>query len=332
MKSTHFEKALIAVTFVAACMFLGRAAVYESESPLDPVQYTQGHSDMPFQGRFMMVPVVRFLLNSPAAGHMHLNHMSSVAIGFSFINGFCLVVLGMLAAHLGRILGLSGDLYYLPTILTLLSLAFTYCIHQEWGFYFYYDFPACVFFALGFWAIISRRLLLYLAISAAGMLNKETVLLLVPLWAAWSLADEKWGVATILRRWRVFAVSLLIVGGLLLEKHEAVHLFGYDRSAVGFNGPWEFGAIAYLHPWHLPQVLSALGFAIPFAYLYRGFLPRRIWCLLVGMLPGLCVLFYFGVPIECRVYGEFAIMLSLILSFELEGYLCGVSSAAAASL
>jgi hypothetical protein len=32
------------------------------------------------------------------------------------------------------------------------------------------------------------------------------------------------------------------------------------------------------------------------------------------------------------VYGEFAIMLSLILSFELEGYLCGVSSAAAASL
>jgi hypothetical protein len=321
MKATRLERILLGLTLIAACLFLGRASVFENESAPDAAVYAHGRAQMPFQGRFLMVPVVRFLLTSPAMGRVHLGQLSAVQIGFAFINGLCLAIIALLANHIAKLLGLGGQLYYVPAILTLIALAFTCCIHQEWGYYYYYDFPAYLFFALGLWAIVSGRFWLYVAISLLGMLNKETVLLLIPLWVAWSLREERWTIPILLRRWRVLAVALLIAIGLTVESRVTIHLFGFDRTAIGVDQPWGFRSMAYLRPWHLPQVFSMLGFGLPFAYLFRRLLPRPVWCLLMGMLPGLAVLAYAGVPMETRVYGEFAIVLAVTMAFELQGHI-----------
>jgi hypothetical protein len=41
----------------------------------------------------------------------------------------------------------------------------------------------------------------------------------------------------------------------------------------------------------------------------------------MALVPGFCVLFYAGVPMENRVYGEFCLVVSLLLSLEFQGYL-----------
>lgn len=313
------------MTFVAACLFLGRAAVFQGHLTLFQDPYISGTERMPYQGRFMMMPVVRFLATSPRLQHIHLSNMGPVEVGISFINAGCLAIIGLISLRLGTILGLSKHFYYLPWILTFYAIAGTYCIHQEWAWWNYYDFPGYAFFAVGLWAILEGWTWFYIAVSFIGMWNRETMLLLVPLWVAWSMRDEEWNWRSARNHWRLLLNSCLLAAVLYADKRVAIHLLGFDKTSRGYIGPWAFLVAKYLSVWHWPQILSALGFTLPFVFLFSGLLPRRVWCLLIGSIPGLLVLLWAGVPMENRVYTDFAIVIALALSFEVEEYVRRIS-------
>ena len=53
------------VLFLLAAILVGRAAVMQNASSLNLDQYEHGLLRMPFQGRYLMVPVLRWAASSP---------------------------------------------------------------------------------------------------------------------------------------------------------------------------------------------------------------------------------------------------------------------------
>jgi hypothetical protein len=214
-------------------------------------------------------------------------------------------------------MGLSGaGLDVIPVVVFfLLPGLYGYASHL-------YDIPALCLFTLGLGAVAARKPWLYLAVFATACVNKETALLLTPVWliAEWRKPDGGFKPRRRLLAGAALQVGLwtLIRGGLLLlfrNNPGEVIASHFVRNAQVLAIPGNWFMFRPVGDWLvLPMGFNAVyvaGFVVSLFLLRRSpwFLKNAYWI----AVPVFALTWLFGNVDEMRVYYELLPLVSLVL-------------------
>lgn len=298
---------LATVQFVWCYLWLVRPYV-------STILYERGEERMPFQGRLLMVPLMRWAHTQQwaiwIAGAMHSNRywfprpMEPEVIVQAIVNIACVIVAGVVATSIYR--GASRWRLMTPLVypLVLALCVGTYILHTIQNFRFIYDLPSLAFFSVALYLIYFRKpSWLFVLVFIVATLNRETTLLLLPIYAL-SAAVEEGGICWT-RLWspKILAVILPLAAYWIAVQLEVRHIFAQNASEfyprIGQNAgflvsprawPQLFGACCYLFPVIL----------VSKSYLKDVQLKAWLWILLAWF----GFMFVYGILIETRVFGE----------------------------
>ena len=226
--------------------------------------YEHGQDQMPFQGRVLMEPAMRWAHQSHAMQRVanRLNENGLVAEPYTpekvasiLIGGLSVCLLGLLATYAGW--DVAAPLWWLPWTIVLAILFSSYAARVEQAYWYPYDLPEFLLFGLGTVFAMRRWFVALLVLMPLVALNRETAILLVPLWiaAAWPEPGEDRRRIELLLQ----TVALAVVWGVvrvLIARH-----FAHNPSVTGSRLPRDLQDL--LSPRHWPQMASALGFLLP---------------------------------------------------------------------
>ena len=278
--------------------------------------YELGKERMPFQGRLLMVPVMRWAHNqhwiSNVASLMHQNmywfprSMEPEALVQAIIDFACIAIAGLVATSIyqrASRLHLLTPLVY-PMVLVLCVA--TYLLHTIQNFRFIYDLPSLAFFSIALWLIYFHKpAWLFIGIFLLATLNRETTLLLLPIYAISELFHDgevkpDW---PRLRSIRVLAVLIPLAIYWLGFQILVHHLFAGNPSEFYSRIPQNLGFLISPRAW--PQMLGACGYLFPIVLIFRKHLcdvEFRAW---LWVLPvWFAFMFVYGILIETRIFGE----------------------------
>lgn len=226
------------------------------------------------------------------------------------VDGVCLATTGLFARRLYQ--ATSRTQLITPFIypLTLALVAFTYTLLTTHALRFVYDFPSLAFFAIGTCLIYRRRHAWFVLLFAIATVNRETTLLLLPLYAVTQCIPLRHSTTTSLSPdWsRLYAPRTMQVASPLAVAWIAwhlyvVHRFAGNASAAGPRVVLNFGLL--LCPLSWPQVATACGFLCPIIFACRNRIQDATLRLWVWLLPAwFGFMLVFGLLIEPRVFGE----------------------------
>ncbi len=188
--------------------------------------------------------------------------------------------------------------------LTLAAFAATYLLHTVQNFRFIYDLPSLAFFTGALYLLYFRRhWTLFAALFVVATINRETTLLLLPLY----LIDHAFSNGRLHPKCLLQLRSLALVVPLALFwvvwEIFIRHHFAANRSEFYPRLNWNIKSILLPHAW--PQMLSACGYLLPFVLIMRRRIPDsrlRAWLWLFPIW--LVFMFSYGILIETRVFGE----------------------------
>ena len=283
--------------------------------------YEQGKERMPFQGRLLMMPVMRWAHNqlwvTRIAAVMHANiywfprPMQPEVLVQAVVDFACIVTAGLVATsiyHRASRLHLLTPLVY-PMVLVLCVA--TYILHTIQNFRFIYDLPSLAFFSIALWLIYFHKpLCFFIAVFLVATLNRETTLLLLPIYAISELFwyrhhhhETDRPLWPRLRSARVLGVILPLGLYWLACQLLVRHLFAHNPSEFYSRIPQNFGFLISPRAW--PQMLGACGYLFPIVLIFRKHLRSpelRAW---LWVLPiWFAFMFVYGILIETRIFGE----------------------------
>jgi hypothetical protein len=329
---------LMTVQFVGCYLFLGRPYI-------DLGRFGQGYERLPFQTRLLLAPLFHWAENSPFMIH----YASRLSMnGYFFPHGIgpggvvqlwvdvpCVLVAGWATVRIWQAASRRHLLGWLVYPLFLVLCTVTYILHAVQNYRFIYDMPSLMFFALGLYLIYFRKpVTLLVALFAVATWNRETTLLLIPLFllsacvrrradspgrTAWMEPNdaERCSTLSVLReapavtwfRWRralrpeVAAPAVLMLAYWVAWHILVFHLFRHNSSEfyprISFN--WQ--CIRRLR--YYPQLFSAGGYLLPFLFLLRKRVrdaQLRIWLWIIPCWYA--VMAVWGILVETRVFGE----------------------------
>jgi hypothetical protein len=284
--------------------------------------YEHGQDQLPFQGRVLMEPAMRWAHENGAMQRIsdRLNDNKLVAEPYTpekvlsiLIGCVAVCVLGLLANVAGR--NVAEPLWWLPWTLVLVILFSSYAARAEQAYWYPYDLPEFALFGLGTLFAMRRQFVALLVLMPLVALNRETAILLVPLWvaAAWPEPGES-------RRRTVLALqtAALLTAWGVVRAMVGVH-FAHNTSMTGSRIPRDLHDLA--NPRHWPQLASAFGFLLPVVTVNWRRLRLRSQRLLWGMWVSLPVLLYFGVWTESRIFDEYTLLLAVLVTEQAMAYL-----------
>lgn len=308
---------VIWVLMILASICIGRAAVSQNVNYIDLQRYAHLEEKQPFQGRILMVPVIR------AAGeNRHFLRLYSVLfrktvdtpedLAVMLVDCLCLLLMLPLTVALRRALRPRERTSWLAPAMMLLIVAFTYVVRYEQRFTMPYDFPAVLFYSLGLLAILRRNGWLLLVILAVAIPNRETAIFLIPswFWLGWK------------ERNRVSAIAYGAAGVAIVElwRYWIDHLFHLTHQHYEF--PFRNNLMSVVLPTHWAQLLSVFGFlAIPMWMLRSYITDSRLRALWFSTIPFLLAALIVGVWRETRIFGELSALAGVTFALQLEGFL-----------
>ncbi len=130
-------------------------------------------------------------------------------------------------------------------------------------------------------------------------LNREVTMFLIPLLLLDGYATE--GLACLKRPRLLVQAALMSVMWLALHRYVG-HLFAAN--------PTELGSRLFknvhntLNPSYWPQLASIGGFLLPFLWVCRSRMDKRLRTYLWILLPWSAMMFFYGEFVETRLYGE----------------------------
>jgi hypothetical protein len=284
--------------------------------------YEQGQDQLPFQGRVLMEPAMRWAHQNHAMQRVsdRLNENKLVVEPYTpekvlsiLIGCVAVCLLGLLANYAGR--QVAGPLWWLPWAIVLAILYTSYAARAEQAYWYPYDLPEFLLFGLGTVFAMRRQVVALLLLMPLIALNRETAILLVPLWiaAAWPERGES-GRRTILALQTAALLAAWAVVRVLIARH-----FAHNPSMTGSRIPRNLGDFA--NPRHWPQMASALSFLLPVVTLNWRRLSVRSQRMLWAMWVCLPVLLYFGIWTESRIFDEFTLLVAVLATEALMSYL-----------
>lgn len=304
---------------ILAALCIGRASVSQNVNYIDLQRYAHLEEKQPFQGRILMVPVIRaagsnkyFLRLYGELFQKTVDTPEDLAV--MLIDCLCLLLMLPLTVALRRAFLPQEEAAWLAPLMMLLIVAFTYVVRYEQRFTMPYDFPAILFYSLGLLAILRRNGWLLLVILAVAIPNRETAIFLIP---SWFWLEWREGHKTAAVVYGAVGVAIAEFWRLWID-----HLFHLAHQHYEF--PWRNNLMSVVLPTHWPQLLSVFGFlAIPM-WMLRGYITdSRLRAMWLSTIPFLLAALVVGVWRETRIFGELSALAGLTFAIQLEQILHG---------
>jgi hypothetical protein len=284
--------------------------------------YEHGQDQLPFQGRVLMEPAMRWAHQNGTMQRIsdRFNDNKLVAEPYTpekvlsiLIGCVAVCLLGLLANIAGR--RVAGPLWWLPWTIVLVILYTSYAARAEQAYWYPYDLPEFCLFGLGTIFAMRRQFVALLVLMPLVALNRETAVLLIPLWvaAAWPEDGER-SSRTALAMQTAALLAAWAVVRVLIARH-----FAHNPSMTGSRIARDLHDL--INPRHWPQLASALGFLLPVVTVNWRRLSLRSRRLLWGMWVCLPVILYFGVWTESRIFGEYTLLVAVLVAEESMSYL-----------
>ncbi len=304
---------LSAVYFLATVQFAW-CYLWLTRPYVNTALYEQGRERMPFQGRSLMMFPMRWshssrlllwLTHPFALSHFWFPRpVQPEVLVQAAINVLCLAIAGWFTVRIYEASSRRRLLTPMVYPLLLVVCGATYIMHTVQNFRFIYDLPSLAFFSAAMYLIYMRRHpLLFVALFLVATVNRETTLLLLPLYLINEAVDGDhllWSKALRARNLLlVFPLAAFwIAWQIFIRQH-----FAANPSEFYPRFNWNLKSLLVPQAW--PQLLSACAYLMLFVVVMRRRIadPRlRAWLWLV---PLWCVfMFSFGILIETRVFGE----------------------------
>jgi len=276
--------------------------------------YQQGRERMPFQGRsLMMLPMrwahqsalLKWLAHAFAGSHFWFpKPVAPEVLVQAAIDVGCLLATGYFATRIYQASSRRRLLTPVVYPLLLVVCGATYVMHTVQNFRFIYDLPSLAFFAAAMYLLYFRWHWIYFAgVFALATLNRETTLLLLPLYMLNEAVKNgrlRW---PLLLRGRTLRVVVPLAIGWGAWQLFVRHVFAGNVSEFYPRIDWNVKSLLVPQAW--PQLLSACGYLLLFVVVTRKRIsdPRlRAWLWLVPVWLGF--MFVYGILIETRVFGE----------------------------
>ena len=293
--------------------------------------YLSGHERLPFQERVLpivlMWPVNHWTsLMRLLATRGHDPETASAATpqtaAFYLLSLISFSVAGFFTVKLYRALTKSGILSALVYPVFLVIAMWTYVIHIDANYSYPYDMPALAFFTAGIYFIYTRQFAPLVGVILLGTLNRETTLFLIGIYmldaasrpgaSAETPISERFNLQAV--PWlRVFSLALL----WLTIKLSLVLYFAGNSNAENYNRLIE--NVFRLKLRLLPSLLNICAYLLPVVWIYRRRIAPVRFANYLYILPlWFAIMFYTGVILETRIYGELSayIAVSVVLLLE----------------
>lgn len=327
------------VLYTFATLQFVRYYVVSTKFYLSMPRYMSGHERLPFQERvlpiLLMWPITHFspLMNAlrthqgPSTPGLAAFYIVSL-LGFSLAGFFCV--------RLYRALTSTGTLDILVYPLFLIISMWTYVVHIDADFSYPYDMLSLAFFTAGLFFIYTRRFPALVAAMFLGTLNRETTLFLIPIYMLDAATTPVENPAAPLRqRFNLCQVPWLRVAALLVLwvaiKLTLTHLFAGNDASENYVRIRE--NLGRLKPRLLPALLNICGYLLPVVILLRRQLrPIRFGNYLYVLPLWFAIMFYTGVILETRIYGELCAYTAIAVVLLLEHHVARGQNPAPAPL
>ena len=308
------KKILLLSVYLLATVQFAWCYLWLTRPYVNTSQYEQGIERMPFQGRCLMMLPMRWAHES---GVLHLLTQPFAMSHFWFprpvqpevlvqaaINVICLLLAGWFTTRIYQASTRRHLLTPLVYPLLLIVCGATYMMHTVQNFRFIYDLPSLAFFSAAMYLLYLRRhWSWFVALFLVATLNRETTLLLLPLYLINEAATSntlRWSRAV---RPRNLAVVLPLAAFWIVWQLAVRHVFAGNPSEFYPRINWNVKSLLVPQAW--PQLLSACGYLLLFIVVMRHRITDtrlRAW---LWLLPIWGVfMFSFGILIETRVFGE----------------------------
>jgi hypothetical protein len=276
--------------------------------------YEQGRERTPFQYRILMMwpmrwahsfaPVVGLAARLDSMPGWFPNGVRPEGLVQAPIDLLSVAIAGLVARRLYRAASPAGLLTPFVYPLTLAMIASTYCLLNLHLLRFIYDLPSLALFSIGLELIYFRRnLLWFVPLFAVATVNRETSLFLLPLFALAECARDGGPALRCLWTPRVLGVvvplSLFWLGWHMYIAHRYAANPTESLSRVYLN----IGVLLLPITW--PQIFGAFAYLWPTVLVSRHKLFDPVLRAWWWILPAwFAFMFYFGIMVETRVFGE----------------------------
>ena len=304
--------------------------------------YLSGHERLPFQERVLPIVLMWPINHSAAlmqalATRGHDPETASAAtpqtVAFYLLSLVAFSIAGLFATKLYRAVTSNGILSPLVYPIFLVIALWTYVIHIDANYSYPYDMPALAFFTAGLYFIYTRHFVALLGVMFFGTLNRETTLFLIGIYMIDAASRPSAEATSSLRGrfdlralpWlRVFA----LVGIWLAVKITLVLYFAGNSNAENYNRVIE--NVFRLKLRLLPSLLNICAYLLPVVWIYRRNLRPVRFANYLYILPlWFAIMFYTGVILETRIYGELSAYVAVAIVLLLEDHVSQARSAAA---
>jgi hypothetical protein len=320
----------LAVAALYACTTLQfiRFYVVSANFYLNLPAYLAGKERLPFQYRVLPALLIRALY----AGHvLHATGMhtkgafTAERAPLYLISLVSFSVAALLTQAIYATVSRTRALSYVVFPVFLYTMMWTYSIHVEANFSYPYDMLSVAFFAAGLFCIVQRRYWPLLAVIAVGTLNRETTLFLIGIYLLDAAGDHEPasfhapGTRFNWRRISWWRTALLLAVWLGIKALLAHHYAANDRSEDYVRLRDNLGE---LKPRLWPALLNICGYMLPVVALFRrDIFPVRFRSYLWIFPVWFAVMFYAGVIVETRIYGELCPYVAVALALIMENRL-----------
>jgi hypothetical protein len=288
--------------------------------------YLAGHERLPFQERVLPI----FLLKPMFEAHWLMRHAHPLGPfspdrgPFYLLSLVAFLVAGFFVQKLYNAVSESDTLGFLVYPLFLFTAMFSYVVHIEANFSYPYDMLSLAFFSAGLYFIYTRSYLPVLAIMLVGTMNRETTLFLVGIYVIdaatinqndteaklpdrFSFHQVPWLRATLL------ALTWVIV------KIAVAHIYAHNDPSENYVRILE--NVSRLKPRLWPSLLNICGYVLPIVWLFRRMIRPVRFANYLYILPfWFAIMFYTGVIVETRIYGELCSFVAVASVLILEQY------------
>lgn len=328
------------VLYVCATLQLVRYYVVSTTFYLKMPRYLHGQERLPFQERVLPIYLM-YPINHSTFLMTHLAHAkggfdapsaaTQESLAFYLVSLVSFSLACYLVHCLYRAVTETGMLAMLAVPAFMVLVLWTYVVHLDANFSYPYDMPSLAFFTGGLLAIYTRHFWPLAAVMLVGTFNRETTLFLIGIFildaasrqVPNAMLDASAGRLTLAQRFDLRQVpwgkvALLTAIWLAVKLPLAYH-YRHNDNSENFVRIWT--NIGRLRPRLWPALLNICGYILPIVVVLRGRLRPLRFANYLYILPlWVAVMFYTGVILETRVYGELCSFTAIAAVLLLEDY------------
>ncbi len=308
------KRAVLSVAYLLATIQFVWCYLWLTRPYVSTALYERGQERMPFQGRMLMMFPMRWAHQSHllswiaqpfARSHFWFPKPVAPEVLVQAVIGVaCLLVAGWMTTSIYKGSSRHGLLTPIVYPVLLVVCGTTYVMHTVQNFRFIYDLPSLAFFSIAMYLIyFQRHWAWFVALFLVATVNRETTLLLLPLFAInGALQDGRLHWKKIVQP-RTLAVVLPLAVFWTAWQFFLHHHFAHNVSELYPRINWNVKSLAAPLAW--PQLLSAGGYLLLFTILMRDRIVDarlRAWLWLIPVW--FVFMFVYGILIETRVFGE----------------------------